>query len=542
MKQKIRIQYTDFWGGFDATKHSVTRILQEDYDVEIVNENPQLLVYSVFGNKHKEVKNCIKLNMSGENSIANFSECDYCIGTVRMDLPGRYFYFPYAYHALGLDSHNTKELTPELTKRRFCCFIYSHTNRGLGAYLRTEFCKKLMEYKHVDCPGRALHNMDAPELSARGAGNWHESKNKFVGKYKFIIAFEKSDGVGYITEKIVDAYINNVVPIYWGSTADVAPFPKESMICAQDYPTLEALVERVRQVDEDDELYMNILRANPLRNLDFLKMISSYHTGLRKFIKSIGASVFELRPQYEDWVRSELESGGAISTDDLRIFTRIIPRNPLFDVKVLSLGNASTEEMASDESPMQVLRSDVAASTKQLVALWSQACASQEQQAQSQEQVRDELTKQSELINNQNHIVKSYHGIISDFRKEFATAMESVLTHHSIVRKYEEGLRVIIETLNSQIKLIEQEKAELKIQFNEPIALLNESMRETRRVVRKLMLVQRELSLRWAYRYYSFISLFSWGAHKTRHITKKTRLQQLLKEIQTIKKQYLKPW
>lgn len=61
----------------------------------------------------------------------------------------------------------------------------------------------MAEYAHVDCPGKVLHNMDTPELAGRFNTDWNASKLKFIGKYKFNIAFENSDSDGYMTEKSV---------------------------------------------------------------------------------------------------------------------------------------------------------------------------------------------------------------------------------------------------------------------------------------------------------------------------------------------------
>ena len=43
-----------------------------------------------------------------------------------------------------------------------------------------------------------------------------EDKQRTLGKYNFVLAFENSDFSGYITEKIVDAFKAGAVPLYWG--------------------------------------------------------------------------------------------------------------------------------------------------------------------------------------------------------------------------------------------------------------------------------------------------------------------------------------
>ena len=169
----------------------------------------------------------------------------------------------------------------EATKRKFCIFLYSQEYYGEGARLRKQFCQKLMaEYKFVECPGKVLHNTDVETLAQRDTDNWIETKRIYFSNFKFGIAFENMDLPGYITEKLTDCYMANVVPIYWGSSEGCAPFPKESMICAHDFASEDELIEYIKKVDQDDELYMSILNANPLRNdkiyCQFLEQIKDF--------------------------------------------------------------------------------------------------------------------------------------------------------------------------------------------------------------------------------------------------------------------------
>lgn len=228
----------------------------------------------------------IKIFVSGENIFPNFNLCDYAVSCIDFSHGDRYLHLPpcYYYDSSELEDIPLPPLQADMAQRRFCSFIYSMASHDTGAVLRQEFCSKLMQnYKHVDCPGAVLHNMDATELSQRNSGNWCETKIKFLSKYKFNIAFENSSTKGYITEKLTDAFKANVVPIYWGSEGQVAPFPKEAMICANDYPDLDALIARIKEVDENDEEYMRILAANPLRHGTTLNRL----TELSDFFSSI---------------------------------------------------------------------------------------------------------------------------------------------------------------------------------------------------------------------------------------------------------------
>ncbi len=261
-KRKVRLGFVDFWEGYKPEEHYIYIALSQKYDIEIDNVNPEFLFFSCFGYKHLRYRNIIKIFYTGENTYPNYNHCDYSLSFLRESMGGRNLYFP---TATRYDYQSPPEVTEELAHRRFCNFIYSQANMGSGAVYRKEVCQALMKYRKVDCPGKVLHNMDAPELSGRIAHDWHQSKINFLSKYKFTMAFENSDRNGYMTEKMLDPLIAGSVPIYWGSEGDVSPFNKDCMICAYDYPDVESLLDRIQEVDQNDELYLSLCRANPLR-------------------------------------------------------------------------------------------------------------------------------------------------------------------------------------------------------------------------------------------------------------------------------------
>lgn len=265
-KHKLKISFIDFWR--EISSDEIERYLsyfRKEYDIELVKNNPDLVIYSCFGEEHFNYRNEKKLFICGENIVPDFNMCDYAISTVKMQYANKNLWIPESFFSSKHLLKNERKITKELAERKFCSFIYSQDTVGKGARLRREFCSMLMQqYKNVDCPGKILHNFDSDKLSLRGdVESWHKSKLLFLNDYKFNIAFENSSAPGYITEKLVDCYMANTVPIYWGSEGDVYPYPKESMICANDYPDLETLCNRIREVDENDEAYLNILRANP---------------------------------------------------------------------------------------------------------------------------------------------------------------------------------------------------------------------------------------------------------------------------------------
>lgn len=265
----VSLAFDDFWGGFNPRDNFLTRAISGAVEWRLDDDNPDILFFSNFGVRHLRRRSRIKIFYSGENLVPDFNQCDYAISAARLQFGARHLYLPpclIAYEDSQLLA--LPPIEPDMARRPFCSFIYSQARVGEGSRLRKEFCQELMDtYAHVDCPGRILHNMDAPDLAARGdAANWNASKIRFLSRYKFNIAFENSSSPGYITEKLTDCFLGNTVPIYWGSGGDMSPFPREAMICADNYPDTASLVARIKEVNENDDLYLKMLAANPLRH------------------------------------------------------------------------------------------------------------------------------------------------------------------------------------------------------------------------------------------------------------------------------------
>lgn len=282
-KPVIRISFVDSWQGFDPGHNFITDALRLHFSPQIVEDNPDFVFYSCFGLQHLRFPAAVKIFYTGENIEPDFNQCDFAITPSRITFGIRHLYLPVYASAYASDlKPELPPFTPDMARRKFCSFIYSNDRIGEGSRCRAAFCRKLMEtYAHVDCPARVLHNVDAPDLARRGdVANWNESKIRFLGKYKFNIAFENSSNNGYITEKLMDCYLGNTVPIYRGSEGELGEdIPRDSLICAHDYPSEEALIQRIREVNENDELYLAMLAANPLRHgmsLDFRPKVGDF--------------------------------------------------------------------------------------------------------------------------------------------------------------------------------------------------------------------------------------------------------------------------
>ena len=263
-EQKIlkRIAFCDWWnteycgGIFDPKNNFFTRLLikyANGMEIQIVKptESPDILIYSVFGDQHKSVQNCRKIFYCGE-PFSQRREADLNltfdyndINNIRLPL-----WLCYMNKELILQAANPRVPT---YKTKFCSFIAS--GPGLENN-RKEFIDKLSAYKKVDCGGNYLNNIgyQVPlglECSGKIAHN---------NDYKFGIAFESKNFPGYVTEKICDLYKSQCIPIYWGTCDVVLDFDPSTFINANDFPNWDALIEHVKKVDTDRELYASYFK------------------------------------------------------------------------------------------------------------------------------------------------------------------------------------------------------------------------------------------------------------------------------------------
>ena len=127
-------------------------------------------------------------------------------------------------------------------------------NRDWGdGVLRYEFFKILTKLKEVDdVKGNSRYSIqlfdEAVELHS---------------PYRFAIAFENNVVGGYITEKIINAYLAGCIPIYRGHSDIYMYFNKGSFIDAADFDTLNDLAEYVVEVDESPSLYQSYAMTSP---------------------------------------------------------------------------------------------------------------------------------------------------------------------------------------------------------------------------------------------------------------------------------------
>lgn len=118
----------------------------------------------------------------------------------------------------------------------------------------------------------------------------NSSKTDFLRKCKFTICFESTVHYGFITEKITDAFFADTIPIYLGSPNITDIFNRDAFINAADYGSLDEVVERVKELDQDDAQYLRMLSQPILVDPDYPRRLDEE---LEKFILHIFEQPYE---------------------------------------------------------------------------------------------------------------------------------------------------------------------------------------------------------------------------------------------------------
>lgn len=247
MKKKIKIDFSDFWGGFDKTDNYFYNLLKEEFDVEI-SSNPDYLFFSLFGNQHQNYK-CVKIFYTGENIAPPLGYCQYSFSFDYLDDSRNYRLPHYLLYDGYYELQREKIIEESMVNRKFCNFVASNGD----CQERNHLVQELSKYKKVDCGGRWMNNIGGPV----------SDKRKFQSEYKFSIAFENNayrpQHPGYTTEKIMEPMTVNSIPIYWGNPKIDLEFNTKSFINFYDFKSESDMIEYIIELDKNDDRYLEML-------------------------------------------------------------------------------------------------------------------------------------------------------------------------------------------------------------------------------------------------------------------------------------------
>lgn len=267
-KRTIKVKFVDFWGTFVAEDSLLFSILSKDYNLEI-SDSPEYLFFSVHGTKHLNY-DCIKIFYTCEDQVPDFNVADYAIGFANLSFGDRYIRFPnyYFYEDDFKRMVNKTDFTEGNlhNKKGFCCFVYSNNN---ATPERSQLFEAINSIKKVASGGRYLNNIGGKPV---------KNKLEFQSDYKFSIACENYRSDGYVTEKLIQSFAARTIPIYLGDPSINNTFNSKAFINVSDYNSTEELLAEIQKIDQNDALYLDMMRAPALLHPE----VDGYNASLRK--------------------------------------------------------------------------------------------------------------------------------------------------------------------------------------------------------------------------------------------------------------------
>lgn len=297
----LKVAYADFWPGFDVRTSDFFTSMPDGIRLSDDVKHADVVVHSTFGHRHESAQG-IRVGISLE-------PVDYPLRphfTIDWRLTGnsRHLRWIPGPARTVPDLVNDLAVIRPLASRKFCSYVYSHDISGF----RNGFFDLLDARRSVDSLGGVRHNHDDPDLGPRRGADFRPSKIAVLNKYRFTIAFENSELPGYTTEKIIDAFQADTIPIYWGNPCVDLDFDPASFISFYEHGSMSALADHVVAVDNDPGLYETYRVANPFRTGAMSARETEAGAQLKAFLRQV--TDFEMFESSSSRLRRRVKSFG----------------------------------------------------------------------------------------------------------------------------------------------------------------------------------------------------------------------------------------
>lgn len=297
----MKITYKNFWQGFEQEK----RVFEMLFDSDLFFDISSITIQSVFKSRFSKLLSAHRANLkvrvqrrlkltglksdkarkkviwyTGENVRPPISEdIKLYLSFDQDNFSGKNVYLPlfylrllfqtdFARKNLGKDFELDKLVLPRKSdlgsRPNFACAFINNAEPT-----RLRAVNELARLGQVDVFGKITNRI---------------VRNKFdVAKsYKFIICFENGIYPGYVTEKLLDAYVCGAIPIYWGDLGKNSILNPKAFINYNDFESLEKMTNFINGMSEEELLSM---AEEPLllRKPDIHSLRRNIHHALKTF-------------------------------------------------------------------------------------------------------------------------------------------------------------------------------------------------------------------------------------------------------------------
>jgi alpha(1,3/1,4) fucosyltransferase len=254
--ETLRIGFVDVWPEFHNDENIFLPILKKHFNVEVTTVNPEVILHSTFGGM-KEVQkySCKKILFLGENHRAAQFKSDFSISfdpetETNYRLPLWQFFLL---------------LRPELKESLFGQRVNhekfdkwgSFTVSNPSNFFRNAFYDALRLDSSMQVFSYGRYKTNSFELQKASQGKyWRDAKHEFFlkNRHKYCICFENSSYPYYCTEKLMDAFLEGSLPVYWGDPKAFEDWNKDAFIHVGRIGQ-QAAIDQIRHMEKDENLF-----------------------------------------------------------------------------------------------------------------------------------------------------------------------------------------------------------------------------------------------------------------------------------------------
>ena len=109
----------------------------------------------------------------------------------------------------------------------------------------------------------------------------------FISQYKFFITMENTKQETYTTEKIINGFLANVIPIYWGSDNIYDYFNKDSFINISDdsEESINNAASHIISLMNDDEKYLETVNSCVFKDVYLNRTINDISEDIKTVLR-----------------------------------------------------------------------------------------------------------------------------------------------------------------------------------------------------------------------------------------------------------------
>ena len=274
----MKVFINGFWGGFtdnndpvtfDFFKHLFEKVFETDIELGDL-QNSEILFESVFSTEtylyYKKWKysfyfngestkrlltEFFKGNQKRINGLGHYNLLLTCKMNKTPKIISLPLFIPYIYCNNFIDRLENPPVVTSVPSKSICAIISN------GNCLERNYIMNCIErYVKIDYAGNYKNNVPKVE----GAYN-SKSLFDFYSQYKFVICMENTWQETYITEKIVNGFLANTIPIYWGTNKVFDYFNKERFIYIEN-TTNKCIINAIKQINiliSNNDKYLEVV-------------------------------------------------------------------------------------------------------------------------------------------------------------------------------------------------------------------------------------------------------------------------------------------